>query len=64
MEAILLLYTIWKFFGVSIPDIQIVAKISEPREYENEYCRIIGHVEAYNASQALKIWELSPISKR
>ena len=46
-------FTIWRFKSVDGRQVVVVAKHTEPREYESEYCQIIGRVDAYAPKDAL-----------
>ena len=47
------LYTIWEFRSPSTGEARIVPKVTEPREYEHEYQRVLGRAYAYTKAEAV-----------
>ena len=54
MSAIKRWFTIWEFRGVTIPQRVVVARYTEPCEYEHEYQRVLGRIEAFTEVEALR----------
>jgi ABC-type molybdenum transport system ATPase subunit/photorepair protein PhrA len=55
MEAIKRIWTVWRFQSPSSGEVAVIAKPMEPGEIQHEYQRILGHVSAFTAEQAVKL---------
>jgi len=55
MDAEKMMFTVWKFRGVTVPCETVVAKVTEPMEIEHEYQVVLGRTFAYTKEEALSL---------